>query len=127
MKKEIIHTAKAPEAIGPYSQANKAGGMVYCSGQIPLNPKSMKMEAETIEEQTKQVLDNLKAVLEAADSSLEQVVKTTCYLSDLANFARFNGVYESYFGDSKPARVTIEAAALPLGALIEIDAIAISD
>ncbi len=124
MKKEIIHSTEAPEAIGPYSQANKIGNMVYCSGQIPLNPQSMKMEAETIEEQTHQVLKNLKAVLEAAGSSFDNVVKTTCYLSDLANFARFNAVYENYLEDSKPARVTIQAAALPLGALVEVDAIA---
>ncbi len=124
MKKEIIHSTEAPEAIGPYSQANKIGNMLYCSGQIPLNPQTMKMEAETIEEQSHQVLKNLKAVLEAAGSSFDNVVKTTCYLSDLANFARFNAVYESYLGDSKPARVTIQAAALPLGALVEVDAIA---
>ncbi len=125
MKKEIIYTSKAPEAIGPYSQANKVGNMLYCSGQIPLNPQSMKMEAETIDDQTRQVLENLKAVLEAAGSSLDNVVKATCYLSDLAHFARFNAVYEEYFGQSKPARVTIQVAALPLGALVEVDAIAV--
>ncbi len=124
MEKEIIHTKNAPEAIGPYSQANRLDNMLYCSGQIPLNPQTMKIEVEDIEEQTQQVLNNLKAVIEAAGSSLDKVVKTTCYLSDLAHFARFNAVYESYFGQSRPARVTIQAAALPLGALVEIDAIA---
>ncbi len=127
MKKEIIHSNDAPEAIGPYSQANKIGNMLYCSGQIALNPQSMKMEAETIEEQTHQVLTNLKAVLEAGGSGMHHVVKTTCYLASLADFARFNSVYESYFGQSKPARVTIQAAALPLGALVEVDAIALCE
>lgn len=124
MSKKIIYTEDAPQAIGPYSQATVASGMVYCSGQIPLNPATMKVEAETIEEQTHQVLKNLLAVLKAAGSDVNDVVKTTCYLSDMANFARFNAVYDEYFGESKPARVTIQAAALPLGVLVEVDATA---
>ncbi|MFV0430925.1 MAG: RidA family protein [Alphaproteobacteria bacterium] len=124
MQKTIIQTEQSPAAIGPYSQAVKLGDMLYCSGQIPLNPKSMKVEAETIEEQTHQVLKNLMAVLAAAGSSADMVVKTTCYLSDMANFAQFNEVYSEYLGNSKPARATIEVAALPLGVLVEVDAIA---
>lgn len=124
MSKKIIYTEDAPQAIGPYSQATVASGMVYCSGQIPLNPATMKVEAETIEEQTHQVLKNLLAVLKAAGSDVNDVVKTTCYLSDMANFARFNAVYDEYFGELKPARVTIQAAALPLGVLVEVDATA---
>ncbi len=127
MDKKIIYTPDAPEAIGPYSQAVSIGGLVYCSGQIPLNPKTMKVEAETVEEQTHQVLKNLSAVLKAAGSDVGKVIKTTCYLSDMANFARFNEIYAEYFGESKPARVTIEAAALPLGVLVEVDAIALSE
>lgn len=126
MSKKIIYTENAPQAIGPYSQATVAGGVVYCSGQIPLNPVSMKVEAETIEEQTHQVLKNLVAVLKTAGSDVDKVVKTTCYLSDMANFARFNAVYDEYFGESKPARVTIQAAALPLGVLVEVDAIGVA-
>ncbi len=99
--------------------------MVYSSGQLPLNPTSMKIEEETIEGQARQALENLKAVLEAAGSSLENVVKTTCFLADLADFVAFNTVYAEYFGGATPARSTFQVAALPLGAKVEIEAVAV--
>lgn len=125
MTKEIIATKNAPEAIGPYAQAIKTNGTIYTSGQLPLNPKTMKIEEETIEGQARQALDNLKAVLEAAGSSLEHVVKTTCFLADLGHFTAFNEIYAEYFGTATPARSTFQVAALPLGAKIEIEAVAI--
>lgn len=125
MIKEIIATKNAPEAIGPYAQAIKVKDTVYSSGQLPLNPKTMKIEEETIEGQARMALENLKAVLEAAGSSLENVIKTTCFLADLADFTAFNGVYAEYFGDATPARSTFQVAALPLGAKVEIEAVAI--
>ena len=118
-----VHTEKAPAAIGPYSQAIVSGGMVYTSGQIAINPASGEVEAADIAAQTKQVCENLRAVLEAAGSSLEKAVKTTCYLSDMANFAEFNKVYGEYF-TQKPARSCVAAKALPKGVLVEVDVIA---
>ena len=120
---EKISTQNAPSAIGPYSQAIKHGGVVYTSGQIAINPATAEVEAKTIEEQTEQVCKNLAAVLEAAGTSLEKVVKTTCFLSDMADFAVFNGVYASYFV-SKPARSCVAAKALPKGVLVEVEVIA---
>jgi len=121
---QIISTDNAPEAIGPYSQAVLANGMVFCSGQIPLNT-SGDVVGENIEEQTQQVLDNLAAVLEAAESGFNKVVKTTVYLADIKDFAEMNKVYEKAFGESKPARATVEVSNLPKGVLVEIDCIAL--
>ena len=125
IKKEAVATKSAPSAIGPYSQAVKAGGFVFCSGQIPLDPVSGEMKGETIEEQTREALKNLGAVLTAAGVSLDDVVKTTVYLKDLKTFGAMNGVYGEFFKPPYPARATIEAAGLPKGALVEIDAVAI--
>ncbi len=119
-----ISTDGAPAAIGPYSQAVRAGAFLFCSGQIPLEPASGEMVSGEIEAQARQVLENLKAVVEAAGASLDDVVKVTVYLADLADFATVNEVYEEYFGEAKPARATIQAAALPRGSLIEADCIA---
>ncbi|MFA6506321.1 MAG: RidA family protein [Treponemataceae bacterium] len=120
---EYINTEKAPAAIGPYSQAIVAKGMVYCSGQIPLDPKTQAIVEGGIKEQTQRVLENLKAVLSAAGSSLEKAVKTTVYLSDMADFADMNAIYGQYF-TGKPARVTVAVKGLPKSALVEIDCIA---
>lgn len=120
---DIISTKNAPEAIGPYSQAIVTGSLIYTSGQIPINPASGKIEATDIAGQTEQAVKNLKAVLEAAGSSLEKVVKTTCFLQHIQDFAVFNSVYEKYF-TVKPARSCVEVAALPKGALVEIEVIA---
>lgn len=124
MKK--IHTDKAPAAIGPYSQAMKVGTLVFTSGQIPINPASGNIEATGITEQTEQVCKNLVAVLEAAGSSQERVIKTTCFLSDMSDFAAFNEVYSRYF-PSCPARSCIAVKALPKGSLVEVEAIAEAD
>lgn len=127
MTKKIIHTDKAPAAIGPYAQANQIGNMIYTSGQIPVNPEAKNVTEETIEGQTRQVMENLKAVLEAAGANMNQVVKTTCFLTDLGNFAIFNEIYGEYFSENSPARSTIEVAALPLGVLVEVEAVASLD
>ncbi len=120
---EKVYTKNAPDAIGPYSQAVKCGGFVFTSGQIAINPATGNVEAETIVEQTEQVCKNLTAVLEAAGSSLAKVVKTTCFLSDMADFAAFNEVYGRYF-TSKPARSCVAAKQLPKGVLCEVEVIA---
>ena len=120
---KIIHTENAPAAIGPYSQAITVNGLVYTSGQIALNPKTGVLAGDSIETQTEQAIQNLKAVLEAAGSSLENVVKTTCFLQRMSDFAAFNAVYGQYF-PGKPARSCVEVAALPKGALVEIEAVA---
>lgn len=119
----IISTKEAPAAIGPYSQAIVTGNLIYTSGQIPINPASGNIEATDIAGQTEQIIKNLKAVLEAAGSSLDRVVKTTCFLQRIQDFATFNSVYEKYF-TVKPARSCVEVAALPKGALVEIEVIA---
>lgn len=123
-KNEIISTTSAPAAIGPYSQALKAGNLVFLSGQIPLDPKTQTVEAKTIQDQTQQVCLNLKAVLEAAGTNFSKVVKTTCFLKDLSQFNEFNSVYEKFFGETKPARATIEVARLPKDVLVEIELVA---
>ena len=123
---ESIQTDRAPEAIGPYSQAIKANGFIFASGQIPLDPATMQIVEGGIEEQTERVLENLKAVIEASGSSLDRVVKTTVYLADLAEFAAMNVVYAKYFGARKPARATVQVARLPRDARIEIDLIALA-
>jgi len=119
----VISTKDAPAAIGPYSQAIVSGNLIYTSGQIPINPASGTIEATDIAAQTEQAIKNLKAVLEAAGSSLEKVIKTTCFLQHIQDFAVFNSVYEKYF-TLKPARSCVEVAALPKGALVEIEVIA---
>lgn len=123
--KEIISTDKAPGAIGPYSQAIKANGMVFCSGQIPIDPATGEFVSSEIVEQTEQVFKNLIAVLEAAGTSLENVVKATVFLADMADFAAMNDVYARYFSETKPARATVQAARLPRDARVEIECIAV--
>ena len=124
MKIERVATDKAPAAIGPYSQAIKAGGFLYCSGQIPLVPGTGELIQGGIAEQTAQVLDNLCQVLAAAGVDFNAVVKTTIYLADLNDFAIVNDIYAGYCADIAPARATVQVAALPKGALVEIDAVA---
>lgn len=123
---ESIHTDRAPQAIGPYSQAIKANGFIFASGQIPLDPATMRIVEGGIEEQTGRVLDNLKAVLEAAGSSLDRVVKTTVYLADMNEFAAMNEIYARYFSATKPARATVQVARLPRDVKVEIDVVALA-
>ena len=123
--REITQTERAPGAIGPYSQAVTAGGFVFASGQIPINPASGEFVAGGISEQTEQVLRNLSAVLEAAGSSLDRVVKTTVFLASMDEFAAMNEVYGKFFSAKPPARATVQAARLPRDARVEIDAIAL--
>lgn len=120
---EKVYTKNAPDAIGPYSQAVKVGGLVFTSGQIAINPASGEVEAKTIEEQTEQVCKNLSAVLEAAGTSIDKAVKTVCFLADMNDFAAFNGVYGKYFV-SKPARSCVAAKQLPKNVLVEVEVIA---
>lgn len=121
---ETIATDKAPAALGPYSQAIRANGMIYCSGQIPINPATGAIEAKTIEEQTAQSITNLRNVLEKAGSALAKVVKTTVFIKDMNDFAALNKVYAELFGDTKPARSCVEVARLPKDVLVEIECIA---
>ena len=121
MKK--IHTDNAPAAIGPYSQAIVYGDLLFTSGQIPINPETVNIEAEGIEEQTEQVMKNLGAVLSAAGSSFEKAIKTTCFLADMADFAAFNEVYAKYFTE-KPARSCVAVKTLPKNVLVEVEVIA---
>ncbi|HVQ37328.1 MAG TPA: RidA family protein [Pyrinomonadaceae bacterium] len=124
--REIIQTPDAPAAIGPYSQAVKTAGLVFASGQIPIDPASGQFVQGGIREQTEQVLKNLTAVLEAAGSGLDRVVKTTVFLADMGEFASMNEVYGQFFKDEPPARATVEAARLPRDARVEIEAIALA-
>ena len=124
MNREIIATADAPAAIGAYVQGTLFERLVFTSGQIPLDPVSMAVVEGGVVEQTEQVMKNLFAVLEAAGSNARQVVKTTCFLSDMADFAAFNEVYARYFGETPPARSCVQAAALPRGVKVEVEAIA---
>lgn len=124
MTKKIISTSAAPPAVGPYSQAVQAGDFLFVSGQIALNPQG-EMAGDDIVVQTIQVLENLKAILAAAGLGLADVVKTTVYLTDLADFAEMNRVYAEYFGDQPPARATVQVAALPKGARLELEAVAL--
>jgi reactive intermediate/imine deaminase len=128
MQLEAVITAAAPAPVGPYSQAVKAGGVLYCSGQIALDPLTGAMVgAGDVEAETRQVLSNLKAVLEAGGSSPSQVLRTTVFLADLADFALVNGIYAEVFGEGvSPARACVEVAALPKGARVEIDCIALA-
>ena len=120
---QVIHTENAPEAIGPYSQAIVAGGFVFTSVQIAINPATGRVEATTIEEQTEQICRNLDAVLKASGSSLDKVVKTVCFLSNMDDFAAFNAVYGKYF-TGKPARSCVAVKTLPKNVLVEVDTIA---
>lgn len=121
---EIVHNPEAPQAVGPYSQAIVAGGLVFCSGQTPLVPATMRIEATTIEEQTRQALHNLRTVLAARQLTLADIVKTTVFLKNFADFGRMNAVYAEVFGAHQPARSTVEVSRLPLDALVEIECIA---
>jgi 2-iminobutanoate/2-iminopropanoate deaminase len=123
--REIVETENAPRAIGPYSQAVIAGGFVFASGQIPLDPRTGEFVEGGVAEQTEQVLRNLSAVMEAAGTSLKQVVKTTVFLADMNDFAAMNEIYGRYFTQEPPARATVAAAGLPRGARVEIEAIAL--
>ena len=120
---KTVHTDKAPQAIGPYSQAKVLGNVMFSSGQIPIDPATGELVSGGIEEQTRRVCENLKAVLEAAGTSLEKVVKTNCYLKDIGDFAAFNKVYAEYFTE-KPARSCVGGLQIPKGALVEVEVIA---
>jgi 2-iminobutanoate/2-iminopropanoate deaminase len=124
--KEIIATENAPQAIGPYSQAVRAGNMVFASGQIPLDPATKEFVPGGIGEQTEQVLKNLKAVFAAAGVEMDQIVKTTVFLADMNDFTAMNEVYGKYFAENPPARATVQAARLPKDAKVEIEAIAVT-
>jgi len=125
MKKKVIHTDKAPQAIGPYSQAIQAGNFLFLSGQIPLDPKTGELVEGDIRQQTKQVLENIKGVLESQKLGMENVVKVTIFLKDIGNFNQVNEVYATYFPSSPPARSTVEVSKLPRNTEIEIEVVAI--
>jgi 2-iminobutanoate/2-iminopropanoate deaminase len=124
--KKIVHTDKAPQAIGPYSQAVRTEQMVYTAGQIGLDPATMEVVSGGVEVETRQALNNLKQVLEAANSGLNYVVKTTVFLRDMVDFPKMNAVYAEFFPETPPARSTVAVAALPRGVAVEIEAIALS-
>jgi len=124
-KREIISTQDAPAAVGPYSQAVRTGDLVFTAGQVPLVPGAGKLVEGDIEAQTRQVMQNLAAILTAAGSSLDKIIKTTIFLTDMGDFGRVNQVYGSFFAAEPPARSTVQVAALPVGARIEIEAIAL--
>ncbi len=123
--KKIISTPKAPAAIGPYSQAIETDGYLFTSGQIPINPATGEIEGTTIEEQAEQVMQNIGAILEQAGLTFADVVKTTCFLADLADFAAFNAVYAKYFPEAAPARSCFAVAGLPKGAKVEVETICV--
>ena len=123
--RQVISTPNAPKAIGPYSQAIRAGDFIFTAGQAGLDPSTMEIVTGGVEAETRQVLTNLKHVLEAAGSGLNHVVKTTVFLTDMANFAAMNAIYAEFFAENFPARSTVAAAGLPKGALVEIEAIAL--
>ena len=123
--KNAIHTDKAPAAIGPYSQGVKAGDLIFVSGQLPVDPATGAFAGEDIESQTRQSLENLKAILEAAGSGLDKVVKTNVYLADMGDFAAMNGIYAQYFSEPFPARAAVEVARLPKDARVEIECVAL--
>lgn len=124
MDKKVVSTDAAPAAIGPYSQAVSTEGLVFCSGQIPLDPATMELVSGSIAEETKQCMRNLEAVLTEAGSSLDQIMKTTIYVTNMDDFAEVNGAYGSFFPDDPPARATVGVSALPKGARVEIDCVA---
>ena len=123
--RQVIHSSFAPEAIGPYSQAIETDQFIFTSGQIPINPKTGKIEGMTIEAQAEQVMQNIKAILAESGIGMDRIVKTTCFLADLADFAAFNEVYGKYFTETAPARSCFQVAALPMGAKLEVECIAI--
>lgn len=123
MTLEFVHTDNAPAAIGPYSQAVKVGNIMFCSGQIPLDPKTMEMVGDNATDQTEQVMKNITSLLEAAGASLSQVARTTIFLHSMADFAAVNEVYGRHFGDHRPARACVAVKELPKGSLVEIDCI----
>ena len=123
--KKVISTDTAPKAVGPYSQAIEAGNFLFVSGQLPLHPQSGEIVGNDITAQTRQSIENIKAILAAAGVSLADVVKTTVFLQNMGDFVRMNEVYQQYFGDSAPARSTVEVAKLPKNALVEIESIAV--
>ncbi len=123
--KKTISTENAPGAIGPYSQAVRTGNLVFCSGQIPIDPATGEFVSNDVAEQTRQVLKNLSAVLEAAGTDLNNVVKTTVFLADMNDFTAMNEIYAEFFSDNKPARATVQAARLPRDARVEIECIAV--
>ena len=123
--KKVLYTALAPEAVGPYSQAIASNGIIYTSGQIPVNPATGNVEATTIEEQTEQVMENLHIVLAQGGVAFDRVVKTTCFLADMNDFEAFNRVYAKYFPENPPARSCVEVSTLPMGIKLEIEAIAV--
>jgi 2-iminobutanoate/2-iminopropanoate deaminase len=125
--KKIIHTPRAPEAVGPYSQAVEVNGTLYISGQVPLDPETGTLVEEEIKTQTARVMENIGAILEAAGYDFNDVVKTTCLLSDISNFKPMNEVYAKYFREEPPARAAFAVKSLPLGALIEIETIAVKE
>jgi len=125
--KKIISTSDAPAALGPYSQAVRVGSTIYCAGQIPLDPKTGEIVSGGIEVQTRRVMDNITAVLKAEGLSCDNVVKTTIFLADLADFQKVNEIYGSYFKQAPPARSTVQVAALPKGSRVEIETIAVAD
>jgi 2-iminobutanoate/2-iminopropanoate deaminase len=125
MKREIVHTDKAPKAIGPYSQAIRTDSMIFAAGQTGIDPATGDLIPGGVEEQTRQVLTNLRNVVEAAGSSFKYVVKTTVFLRDMNDFAKMNAIYAEYFGENPPARSTIAVAGLPKNGLVEIEAIAL--
>ena len=125
MDKKVVSTAQAPEAIGPYSQAVEAGGVLYCSGQVPLDPASGELVEGSVADQTRRCLENLRAVVDEGGSSFGRVVKVTAYLTDMNDFQEFNGVYGEFFDQDPPARATVGVAALPKGARVEVDCIAL--
>ena len=127
MERRIIQTDNAPKAIGPYSQAIRSGELIFCAGQIPLDPATMKIVEGDIAVQTRRVLTNLRNVLETAGSSLSRVVKTTVFLANLDDFKAMNEVYAEFFPQQPPARSTVQVARLPAGALVEIEAIAVTN
>ena len=123
--RKVIHTEKAPKAVGPYSQAISTGNLLFTAGQVAIDPATGKLVEGGIQEQTRQVLENLKAILTAASTDFSKVVKSTVFLQDIKNFADFNRVYAEYFPSEPPARSTFEVGALPLGAMVEIELIAV--
>ena len=125
--KQIVRTDDAPQPVGPYSQAVRSGSLLFVAGQGALDPRTGQVARESVQTETRQVLENIKAILEAAGASLAQVVKTTCYLADIDDFQAFNAVYAEYFPNDPPARTTIQAGKLPLNLRVEVEAIAALD
>lgn len=126
MRKKVIYTEKAPKAIGPYSQAIRTDSFIFTAGQVGLDPSTGELVAGTVEEQTRQALSNLRNVIEAAGSSMDNVVKTTVFLKDMADFPKMNAIYAEFFGENPPARSTVAVVALPKGGLVEVEAVVIA-